>query len=215
MHLILPTLDYQIMLTSVAVGLLLISLAMPWLVVNLFGQRSYSALDNMKSVANIQEDEENSSDPPRNDPVLSDLRSVYPNSSLSFVITMVALYPISIITMIAAAITLAALRSNDSKKTTSSLPSNLTLTAGIFAIATGIVWIYSVESFKAQFSHDAELSGGIIGEEWKGQADIFVNRLIILGVGHYLVIAAGVIGIFSYLITSLHDRYKSQTPTAT
>lgn len=203
------------MLTSVAVGLLLISLAMPWLVVNLFGQRSYSALDNMKSVANIQEDEDNSSDPPRNDPVLSDLRSVYPNSSLSFVITMVALYPISIITMIAAIITLAAFRSNDSKKTTSSLPSTLALTAGIFAIATGIVWIYSVESFKAQFSRDAELSGGIIGEEWKGNANLFVDRLIVMGVGHYVVIAAGVIGISSYFITKSHCKYKNQNPRAT
>ncbi|AFU60456.1 hypothetical protein Ngar_c35430 [Candidatus Nitrososphaera gargensis Ga9.2] len=39
------------------------------------------------------------------------------------------------------------------------------------------------------------MSGGIIGEEWKGKADVFVDRLIVMGVGHYIVIIAGVIAV--------------------
>jgi hypothetical protein len=46
------------MLLTAALGLLLISLTLPWLTINLFGQRSYSAFDNMQMLTDSQKEEE-------------------------------------------------------------------------------------------------------------------------------------------------------------
>jgi hypothetical protein len=81
--------------------------------------------------------------------------------------------------------------------------------AGILAIITAVLWIYSIQSFKDQFSRDANLSGGIIGEEWKGNANIIIDRLIMIGVGQYLVIASGVIAIFSHFIGNTYHKYDN------
>lgn len=185
--------------------MLLISLDLPGLVVNLFGQRIYSAFDNIMFLANLQG--ENGLGSTRDDAALSDLRSVYPDSSSAFILSIMVLYPISIAIAIAAVI-FTALGGKYVKKR--SMPSAIALGAGIFAIVAGVTWIYSIESFKAQFSRDAELSGGIIGEEWKGNANLFVDRLIVMGVGHYVVIAAGVIAVFSrFIVTHKHESNQN------
>jgi len=213
----MPSLNYQIVLLTAALGLSLISLTLPWLTINLFGQRSYSAFDNMQLVTDSQEEEENAggtsfdNNKPQYDSVIADLTAVYPNSSSAFILSILILYPISIAGMVGA-IVFSAIGKKGGSKRKLVLSSRLGLTAGILAIIAAVLWIYSIQSFKDQFSRDADLSGGIIGEEWKGNANIIIDRLIMVGVGQYLVIASGVIAIFSHFIGNAYYKYENHHP---
>jgi hypothetical protein len=204
-------------LLTAALGLLLISLTLPWLTINLFGQRSYSAFDNMQILTDAQKEEEEGNAggtsfenniKPQNDLVIADLTAVYPNSSSAFILSILILYPISIAVMVGA-IVFSAIGKKGGSKTKLVLSSRIGLIAGILAIITAVLWIYSIQSFKDQFSRDADLSGGIIGEEWKGNANIIIDRLIVIGVGQYLVIASGVIAIFSHFIGNTYHKYEN------
>ena len=209
----LCSLKYQIILLTVALGLLLISLILPWLIVNFFGQRSYSAFDNMQLLTNSQKEERNAGDTsfnnkPQNDLVIADLTTVYPDSSSAFILSMLILYPTSITVMVGA-IVFSAIGKKEGSKRKLVLSSRVGLVAGILAIITAVLWIYSVQSFKVQFSRDADLSGGIIGEELKGNANVIIDRLIMMGLGQYLVIASGVIAIFSHFIGNTYHKYEN------
>jgi MFS family permease len=203
-------------LLTAALGLLLISLTLPWLTINLFGQRSYSAFDNMQILTDAQKEEEENPGgtsfenniKPQNDLVIADLTAVYPNSSSAFILSILILYPISIAVMVGA-IVFSAIGKKGGSKTKLVLSSRIGLIAGILAIITAVLWIYSIQSFKDQFSRDADLSGGIIGEEWKGNANVIIDRLIVIGVGQYLVIASGVIAIFSHFIGNTYHKYEN------
>jgi hypothetical protein len=214
-----PLLNYQIVLLTAALGLSLISLTLPWLTINLFGQRSYSAFDNMQILTYAQKEEEEGNaggtsfddNKPQNDLVIADLTAVYPNSSSAFILSILILYPISIAGMVGA-IVFSAIGKKGGSKARSVLSSRLGLVAGILAIIAAVLWIYSIQSFKDQFSRDADLSGGIIGEEWKGNANVIIDRLIMVGVGQYLVIASGVIAIFSHFIGNTYYKYENHHP---
>jgi hypothetical protein len=145
---------------------------------------------------------------PQNDLVIADLTAVYPNSSSAFILSILILYPISIAGMVGA-IVFSAIGKKGGSKARSVLFSRLGLVAGILAIIAAVLWIYSIQSFKDQFSRDADLSGGIIGEEWKGNANVIIDRLIMVGVGQYLVIASGVIAIFSHFIGNTYYKYEN------
>lgn len=145
---------------------------------------------------------------PQNDLVIADLTAVYPNSSSAFILSILILYPISIAVMVGA-IVFSAIGKKGGSKTKLVLSSRIGLIAGILAIITAVLWIYSIQSFKDQFSRDADLSGGIIGEEWKGNANVIIDRLIVIGVGQYLVIASGVIAIFSHFIGNIYHKYEN------
>lgn len=206
--------SYQIILLGAALGLLLISLVLPWLVVNLFGQRSYSALDNIQILTTTKKGEGNtsgtsSSNNPQNDLVITDLTTVYPNSSSAFILSMLVLYPTSVAVMVGA-ILFAAIRKKGDSQIKSIVFTKIALVAGVLAIITGVLWIYSVQSFKVQFSRDAEISGGIIGEEWRGNANVVIDRLIMMGLGHYFVIASGVIAVFSHFIGNPYPKREDQ-----
>lgn len=203
------------MLLTAALGLLLISLTLPWLTINLFGQRSYSAFDNMQILTDSQKEEGDTgstsfdSNKPQNDLVIADLMTIYPDSSSAFILSIVILYPISIAVMVGA-IVFSAIGKKGGSKRKLVLSSRVGLVAGILAIITAVLWMYSVQSFKFQFSRDADLSGGIIGEEWKGNANVIIDRLIMIGVGQYLVIASGVIAIFSHFIGNTYHKYENR-----
>jgi hypothetical protein len=202
------------MLLTAALGLLLVSLILPWLIVNFFGQRSYSAFDNMQILTISQKEEQNAgvtsfnNNKPQNDLVIADLTTVYPDSSSAFILSMLILYPISITVMIGA-IVFSAIGKKGGSKRKLVLSSRVGLVAGILAIITAVLWIYSVQSFKVQFSRDADLSGGVIGGEWKGNSNVIIDRLIMMGLGQYLVIASGVIAIFSHFIGNTYHKYEN------
>jgi hypothetical protein len=145
---------------------------------------------------------------PQNDLVIADLTAAYPNSSSAFILSILILYPISIAVMVGA-IVFSAIGRKEGGERKLVLSSRIGLVAGILAIITAVLWIYSIQSFKDQFSRDADLSGGIIGEEWKGNANVIIDRLIMIGVGQYLVIASGVIAIFSHFIGNTSHKYEN------
>ncbi|MGH9927223.1 MAG: hypothetical protein ACRD5B_17800, partial [Nitrososphaeraceae archaeon] len=151
---------------------------------------------------------------PQNDLVIADLTTVYPDSSSAFILSMLVLYPISVAVMVGAVI-FAAIGKKGENKIKLIISSRIALVAGILAIITGVLWIYSVQSFKVQFSRDAEISGGIIGEEWRGNANVIIDRLIMLGLGHYFVIASGVIAVFSHFIGNTYSKHESHEYTTT
>ena len=207
------------MLLTASLGLLLISLILPWLTINFFGQRSYSAFDNMQILTNTQKEEELNAggtsfnnNKPQNDLVIADLTTVYPDSSSAFILSMLILYPISIAVMVGAIVFSAIGKKGGSRRKFVLLSSRVGLVAGVLAIIAAVLWIYSVQSFKVQFSRDADLSGGLIGEEWKGNANVIIDRLIMMGLGQYLVIASGVIAIFSHFIGNTYHKYENHHP---
>jgi MFS family permease len=214
------SLKYQIMLLTTALGLLVISLILPWLTINFFGQRSYTAFDNMQILTNSQKEEGNAggtsfnNNKPQNDLVMADLTTVYPDSSSAFILSMLILYPTSIAVMVGA-IVFSAIGKKSGSKRKLVLSSRVGLVAGILAIITAVLWIYSVQSFKDQFSRDSELSGGIIGEEWKGNANVIIDRLIMMGLGQYIVIASGVIAVFSHFIGNTYHKHENHAYHAT
>ncbi|MBA3750047.1 MAG: hypothetical protein H0X03_03985, partial [Nitrosopumilus sp.] len=159
--------NYAFILLTIAIGLLLLSLVIPWLITNIFGQRAYTLPDVITILLNYQKIEENITTSNysklRADPVLSDLSSnVYPNSSFALFFSMI-LYPISIIIFIASIIVAGFGKIKKGMYIKFEGWSKITLIAGILVVVASISWIYSVQSFKTQFSEHAEIAGGIIG----------------------------------------------------
>ena len=44
------------------------------------------------------------------------------------------------------------------------------------------------------------MTGGLIGEEWKGKESVIINRIIVTGPTAYFVIGSGIIAISSYFL---------------
>ncbi|MDQ3083684.1 MAG: hypothetical protein M3Q77_02590 [Thermoproteota archaeon] len=203
--------NYAFILLIVAIGLLLLSLLIPWIITNIFGQRAYTLLNVITILLNNQITEENTttgnSSKIRMDPVLSDLSSnVYPNSSLALFFSMI-LYPISIIILIASIVVAGFDKIKKGRFKIFGGWSKITLIAGVLVVVASVSWIYSLQSFKTQFSEHAELAGGIIGEEWKGNAYVVIDRMIVMGFGPFVGIISGIIGIFAYFVEKTY-RYQ-------
>ena len=196
-------LHLQLVLVSVALGFLLLSSALPWLIVNLLGQRTYSALDNLAIIITLAPMSRDVLEKSQIDPVISDLNSwIYPNSSFALIVGTL-LYPISLATM-TLALVLIVLRN----KVTSSWIYGTVVAAGILAIISALFWIYSIHLFRIQFTQEAELSGGIIGQEWRGSAESILERLIVIGSGPFVVAAGGIIAIFAFFIERTYIKVQ-------
>ena len=76
----------------------------------------------------------------------------------------------------------------------------LALVAGILGITAASLWIYSVESLKENFSRQAAITGGIIGEEFKGHESTLADVLFRLGMGQYFVAAGGIVAVLNFLV---------------
>ncbi len=82
----------------------------------------------------------------------------------------------------------------------------LTLTVALLCISSGSIWFYSIDSFRTNFAKIAASTGGLIAGEWKGQESAIVNRIISIGMGQYLVIAAGILAAIAWLIPKIQSR---------
>jgi len=171
--------EYRFILVPLALGIILPSIAVPWVTIRLLGQYPFTPIDIIVSV--ISKAAGNVS---QNQYDLLNLLAVYPDSYFALIFSMI-IY-IGSITMMGLSIAM----KNISK---------FILIAGILAMSAGILWIYMIESFKINFVQTAVSAGGIIGEEWKGQENIIASSIIIMGLGHYIVILAGVVAILAYL----------------
>lgn len=164
-----------------AIGIILPSLFVPWVSINVLGYESFSPLDVVAALAR--------SGPSSEKTVVLDasLRSMitsYGNSytfaaSMFLYLTGIAGISLSIVWR--------------SKR----VP--MSLVAGILAISSGLLWIYSIESLKSNFIQVVSLTGGIIGEEFRGQERILADQFFVLGMGHYMAMLAGAASILGFI----------------
>lgn len=169
--------SYQYLLVPVAIGLLLAAFAVPWVAVNFLGYRAYSPVQIMTGFVQTPDDAGSQID-------VSLLRQNGPTVATSMT---------SMVMFVFAAGTL--LASIPLKKHRA----RLAFVAGVIAIGSGALWVYAVESLKDSIARAAAVTGGIIGEEFRGREDELADLFIVMGVGHYLTMAAGGLSVSSYL----------------
>ena len=174
--------SYRFIFVPAALGILLSALFLPWTIINFLGLTPFSPSDIVSS-ALWQNDNKSSDQKSRFD--LQDFISSYQNTFISATASMV-LYIASIISM-AAAIPFRRYRST------------IALSAGILAIVSSLLWFYSIDSLKHNFAQQAAMTGGIIGEEFKGQERSLADLIIGLGLGPYVALAGGVIGMLTFI----------------
>jgi hypothetical protein len=174
--------SYRFIFVPAALGVLLPTLFLPWIVINLLGLTPFSPIDIVSSVI-WQDDSKLSDQKSRFD--LQNFISSYQDTFVSVVASMV-MYIASIIGM-AVAITFRRHRST------------IALSAGILAISASLLWFYSIESLKHNFAQQAAMTGGIIGEEFKGHERSLADLIIGLGMGPYVALAGGAIGTLTFI----------------
>jgi hypothetical protein len=76
--------------------------------------------------------------------------------------------------------------------------STIALSAGILAIASSLLWFYSIDSLKHNFAQQAATTGGIIGEEFRGHEKSLADIIIGLGSGPYAALSGGAIGMLAF-----------------
>ena len=184
--------EYNFILLPLALGLLLPSIAIPWLVVDFLGHHPYSPLDIVGELVQRNSANNNTNPPNQNQFLLLDLTSTYAGTSSAFVFSTVV-YLVSIPVIIASIVW----KEHRAK---------IALAAGIMAITAGLAWVYSVQSFKTHFAQEASSTGGLIGQEWKGKESAIIDGIIIMGSGHFFVIIAGILAIFAYVVEKVYRK---------
>jgi hypothetical protein len=184
--------EYSFILLPLALGLLLPSIAIPWLVVDFLGHHPYSPLDIIGELVQRNSANNNTNPPNQNQFLLLDLTSTYAGTSAAFVFSTVV-YLVSIPMIIASIVW----KKHRAK---------IALAAGIIAITSGLAWVYSVQSFKTHFVQEASSTGGLIGQEWKGKESAIIDGIIIMGSGHFFVIIAGILAIFAYFVEKVYRK---------
>lgn len=185
--------SYRFLLVPVSIGLLLPAVALPWIVINFLGVHRFSPAD----IAELYFGETSSQSTGRFD--IKNLLSSYSDSYFAAVASL-SLYFFSVVGMILS------VAWRNQRPT-------IALIAGSLAIISAILWLYSVHSIKENFSSQAEISGGLIGGEFKGHESTLADILIQLGIGQYFVAAGGATGIFGSLAETLMTK-KSQPALA-
>jgi hypothetical protein len=170
--------SYNFILLPIALGLLFPSLIMPWVTFGLFGTSNISPLDLLSSWSDgpsggitpdiIREHPEI---------IFHDLVKSY-KVTAPYVISM-ACYLASIV-----GIVIAITMKNKHKRV-------VALIAGVLAITSAAVWFVMIESMKNSFAQQAALTGGLIGEEFRGNENSLADRILKVGIGPLLLIPAG------------------------
>lgn len=181
--------SYQYLLVPVSVGLLLAAFAVPWVAINFLGYRAYSPLQIIAGFVETPDDAGRQIDSSllrQNGPTVT--------ASMASMATFV----------VATAILLAAIPLKKHR-------ARLALVAGIVAIGSSVLWIYAIGSLKDSIAKAAAVTGGIIGEEFKGREGELADLFIVMGIGHYLAMAAGALSTCSYMAESRTKAHKVQS----
>ncbi len=187
---------YRFIPLPVALGLLLPSLVIPWVTINFLGTSLFAPLDIIGTFI-FQGAGESDQDQ-------FDFYSFVTSYQDSFMASAVGmgLLIASIVVMSCGII----FRSHRS---------GLVLTAGCLAVASCLFWLYSIESLKGNFSHQAAITGGIVGEEFRGHERAIADMIIGVALGPYLALAGGGAAIMfhvSGVVTSEKGRSHSMHP---
>ena len=177
---------YKFILLPIALGLLFPTLLMPWVIINFQGVNGLTPLDLMRgSYARNNNDsgsKESFATASREHPelVFLDLVSSYKvEGAYSF---WISTYLASIVAMILSIVS-------------QRLRTKMAVIAGSLAIAAAIAWFYSIEELKINFAEQAAITGGLIGEEFKGNERTLIDTIVRMGFGPYVVIPAGALAI--------------------
>ena len=179
--------SYRFLLVPMALGLLLPSLIMPWVTFALFGTSNLSPVDLLPSSSDAA-DSGVTPELVREHPevIFHDLVKSY--NATNLYISSMATYLISIACMIV------------SMFMNNQLKMIITLVTGILAITSAVIWFVMIDSVKSNFAQQAALTGGLIGEEFRGNEKGLADTMLKVGIGPYIVSIAGVVGISSCFI---------------
>ena len=197
-HMVLGQRSYRFILIPIALGLLLPTLFMPWVIISFQGVSALTPIDLM--LGSFEKTESQSAIIDREHPELLflDLVSSYKVQGAYFF--WLSAYIISIISMVLS------LLIPRSRTTT-------VLIAGSLALAAAIAWFYSIEGLKTNFVNQAAMTGGLIGEEFKGNERYLIDNIVRMGFGPYVVALAGAVGLFHFGQYYLKRNYQTDSRT--
>jgi hypothetical protein len=168
---------YNFILLPIALGLLLPSLIMPWVTLDLFGTSNFSAIDLVFW----------ETDPI--DGITPDIIREHPEIIFHDLVKSYKLtvpYVISIASFLASMVGVIIAITMKSKHKWI-----VALIAGVFAITSAAIWLVLIESMKNSFAEQAALTGGLIGEEFRGNENSLADRILKVGIGPLVIIPAG------------------------
>ena len=177
---------YKFILLPIALGLLLPTLLMPWVIINFQGVNGLTPLDLMRGSYGRNNNDSDSkggiATAIREHPelVFLDLVSSYKvEGAYAF---WISTYLASIVAMILSIVF-------------QRLRTRIAVIAGSLAIAAAITWFYSIEELKINFAEQAAMTGGLIGEEFKGNERTLIDTIVRMGFGPYVAMPAGALAI--------------------
>ncbi len=158
-------------LAVVVLCLVLVALILPWLTVSILGMFSFSLLDIFRG--SFTADESGTGRPD-----VTQLASSYPDTNVAMAMTLITYVIALFFSVIALASSRLRMRALGS--------------GGFSALSSAVLWIYMIESLK---SHAISESGGL-GQMFGAVLSSAVN----IGVGTYLVLIAGIVGMAAYFL---------------
>ncbi|HEX2014651.1 MAG TPA: hypothetical protein VLA68_05435, partial [Nitrososphaera sp.] len=181
---------HSFLVMPVAIGIIIPSLFVPWISTNVLGFIQYGPVETFFTLFGSGSETGNVGG------LKTDLRSIVGSyGSVYLFAAGISLYVASIASMLF------------------SIPcrswrSMLSLAAGILAISSALVWVYSVELMKINFIQVTSITGGIIGEEFRGQERTLADAFFLIGSGHYLALLAGVISLLGFFINQEFEPFR-------
>jgi hypothetical protein len=168
--------DYKQLFFILALGFLIPSLIIPWASSDFIGEsHSYTPLKITKGL--LVEDKSNS--------VFNLVKLIKPyKMSYYAMILSMTLYFSSFYLLY---------RAHDKKS------DKLLIFAAVFILLSVGLYTFSIENYKSGFSSIANQTGGIIGEEFRGDERSVINNIIKYGDGHKIALIAGIFSLLSYL----------------
>jgi hypothetical protein len=171
--------SYRFLTVPLSIGVIVPSIFVPWLSVNVLGYNTYSPADIFAATAGFgatqQADETGL------------LSTIYSYADMTVIMATMVMY-VAALTGLLLSIPWKSRRII------------LSLVAGVLAMSSGVLWHYAIESLKSNFVQVVSLTGGIIGEEFRGQERVLADQFFVLGIGHYLATLAGAICIIGWAL---------------
>lgn len=194
---------YQFILLPIALGLLLPSLLMPWVIISFQGVNGLTPLDLVRGSYDRSNSYSGSKEgvatASREHPELVFLDLVSSYKLQGAYVFWISTYLASIIAMIVSLVF-------------QRVRTKMAIIAGSLAIAAAITWFYSIEELKINFAEQAAITGGLIGEEFKGNERTLIDTIVRMGFGPYAAIPAGALGILFYSIQHYLKRNDRDDP---
>lgn len=179
--------DYSIIFILVAIVLLLISLTIPWVIINFRGQWFYTPIEIVRGITDGNDWNASSFN---EKPNFLRFTSVSQEITFDMVLSIIT-YLVSVGAMIVALVSLWVKRL-----------SKIMLLAGILATIAGIAWIDAIQSFRT-----AAAASGVDAN--------LINAIVVTGFGPYPVVIAGIIAAFGFFIEKMFRKQEQQDAPTT